>query len=188
MPAIHACPLPGDSLLAAHSRPGDHTDCYAIDVPGEVDLSTFVEAFYTSRGFLPELLFLTLVGRGATRAQARRLARAETDRFAAWRVEARTTSELLLQDYLGRTRSWLRAEPLAAGGTRLCFGSGIIRREGRGLGARIERRLFRALLPGHAAYSRVLLGAAVRMLPSGKASCPFTPPPSAPELDRRGRR
>ena len=164
MSVIRACPLPEDSLLARHSRPDDHGDCYTANVPGEVGLEAFVEAFYTSRGFLPERLFLSLVGRGATPTQARRLARAETDRFAAWRVEARTTSELLLQDYLGRTRSWLAVEPLADGATRLCFGSGIIRREGRGLKARLERGLFRALLPGHAAYSWVLLGAAVRGL------------------------
>src|SRR6187399_3075532 len=94
------------------------------------------------------------VGRGASPADARRLAAGESDRFAAWRVEARSERELLLQDWLGRTRSWLAVEPLAGGGTRLCFGSGIIRREGRGLGARVERGLFRALLPGHAVYSR----------------------------------
>lgn len=157
MPAIRACPLPADSLLARHSRPGDHTDCYTVDVPGAVGLEAFVEAFYTSRGFLPERWVLTLVGRGATRADARRLARAETDRFAAWRVEDRTDRELLLQDYLGRTRSWLAVEPLAAGGTRLCFGSGIMWR-GKGDG------LFRALLGFHAVYSRVLLWAAVRGL------------------------
>jgi len=95
---------------------------------------------------------------GAAQA-ARRLVLAESDRFAAWRVEARGERELLLQDWLGRTRSWLMAEPLADGGTRLCFGSGIVRREGRGLEARLERGLFRALLPGRAVYSRALLRA-----------------------------
>jgi AcrR family transcriptional regulator len=161
VPPIRARPLPEASLLARHSRPGDHGDCYTVEVPGAVALEAFVEAFYTSRGFLPERLVLYLVGRGASAADARRLARAETDRFAAWRVEAREPRELLLQDWLGRTRSWLMVEPLAGGRTRLCFGSGIIRREGRGLAARVERGLFRALLPGHAVYSRVLLGAAV---------------------------
>jgi len=157
---IRARSLPGDSLLARHSREGDHTDCYACEVPGAVSLAGFVEAFYGSRAFVPERLVLYLVGRGANPADARRLAHAETDRFAAWRVEARTGRELLLRDGLGRTRSWLMAEPLAGGETRLWFGSGITRREGRGLGARAERGLFRALLPGHAIYSRVLLGAA----------------------------
>lgn len=162
MPAIETRPLPQDSLLARHSAPGDHTDCYAAEVPGAVGLAGLIEAFYTSRGFLPERLFLSLLVRGASKADARALARAETERFAAWRVEARGEHELLLQDYLGRTRSWLRAEPLARGGTRLWFGSGVIRREGQGGGARTERTLFRALLPLHAAYSRVLLGSAVR--------------------------
>ncbi len=156
---IVARPLPPDSLLARHAGPEDHGDCYAAEVPGEVGLAAFVEAFYCSRGFLPERLFLYLLGRGASRADACRLARAETDRFAAWRVIARSEHELLLEDYLARTRSWLSVEPVE-GGTRLCFGSGIMRREGSGFGARIERELFRALLPGHAAYSRVLLRSA----------------------------
>jgi hypothetical protein len=162
MPAIEARPLPPDSLLARHSRAGDHTDCYACDVPGDVVLTAFVEAFYTSRGFLPERLVLYLLGRGATAADARTLARGETTRFAAWRVEARAASELLLIDYLGRTRSWLAVEPLPPGGTRLRFGSGILRREGEAAGDRAERGLFRLLLPFHARYSRLLLSAAAR--------------------------
>ena len=162
MPAIRARPLPPDSLLARHSRPGDHTDCYTIEVPGTVGLAAFVEAFYTSRGLRPERLVLALIGRGADDADARSLAGGEADRFAAWRVEARTERELLLIDFLGRTRSWLAVEPLDGGGTRLCFGSGILRREGDGPGDRAERGLFRALLPGHALYSRLLLGAAAR--------------------------
>ena len=159
-PAIHARPLPPDSLLARHSAPGDHTDCYACEVPGEVALAGFVEALYCSRGFLPERLFLYLLGRGASPADARRLARGESEAFAAWRVLARTERELLLEDWLGRTRSWLMAEPLAGGGTRLCFGSGVMWR-GKG------DRLFRALLPGHAIYSRVLLRAAAGRLVPG---------------------
>jgi hypothetical protein len=157
MPAIEARPLPPDSLLARHSQASDTTDCYACEVPGEVGLEAFVEAFYTSAGFLPERLILGLIGRGARDADARALARGEATRYAAWTVEARTERELLLADYLGHTRSWLMAEPLDGGRTRLCFGSGI---KWRGKGD----RLFRALLPFHAAYSRVLLGAAVRGL------------------------
>jgi hypothetical protein len=155
-------PLPPDSLLARHSRPGDHADCYTIDVPGVVGLEAFVEAFYTSRGFLPERLVLYLVGRGASAADARMLASGGADRFAAWQVEARAERELLLLDYLGRTRSWLGVEPLPPGGTRLHFGSGIIRREGDRTGDRAERGLFRLLLPFHARYSRLLLSAAAR--------------------------
>src|SRR3990170_6794867 len=98
MPAIQARPLPPDSLLARHSRPGDRTDCFTIDVPGTVGLEAFVEAFYTSRGFLPERLVLYLVGRGASAADARALAQGGADRFAAWQVEARATSELLPLD------------------------------------------------------------------------------------------
>ena len=161
--AVRRSPLPQDSLLARHARPGDHTDCYTAEVPEEVGLAALVEAFYCSRGFLPERLVLALVGRGGTRADARALARGEADRFAAWRVLARGERELLLLDVLGRTCSWLAVEPLAAG-TRLCFGTGIIRRDRDRPGARAENAAFDALLPFHAAYARVLLGAAARRL------------------------
>ncbi|HEY6814280.1 MAG TPA: hypothetical protein VI168_01955 [Croceibacterium sp.] len=161
MPAIRARPLPPDSLLARHSRAGDHTDCYACEVPGAVPLAALVEAFYCSRGFLPERLLLYLIGRGASPADARRLARGESEVFAAWRVEARMAEELLLQDFQERTRSWLAVEPLGEGGTRLCFGSGVAWR-GRGDAP------FKALMGFHAAYSRVLLRAAAAGI--GRAS------------------
>ncbi len=143
--------------------PGTTPTATRAEVPGAVALGEFVEAFYCSRAFLPERLFLYLLGGGATLADARRLARGERA-FAAWHVLARTERELLLEDWLGRTRSWLMAEPLADGGTRLCFGSGIMPRDGRELAARAENAAFRALLPGHAAYSWLLLGAAVNGL------------------------
>lgn len=161
--AVRRAPLPEDSLLARHARPGDHTDCYTADVPGEVSLADYVEAFYCSRGFLPERFALALIGRGATSADARALARGDADRFAAWHELARGECEVLLLDFLGRTCSWLAVKPLATG-TRLCFGTGIVRRDGDRPRARAENAAFRALLPFHAGYSRVLLGAAARRL------------------------
>jgi len=157
VPKVGAAPLPSDSLLARHSVAGDHTDCYATEVPRAVTLEEFVSAFYLSFGFVPERLMLYLIGRGGSPADARALAAGETDRFAAWSVEARGEHELLLSDFLGRTRSWLKAQPLANGGTRLHFGSGV-RWRGDGDG------VFRALLGFHAAYSRVLLRAAAQRL------------------------
>jgi hypothetical protein len=162
MSPIRARPLPPGSLLARQCGPRDHGDCYTLDLPHPVALEAYVEAFYTSAGFRPERLVLALIGRGASAAEASALARGETDRFAAWRVEARTEHELLMIDFMGRTRSWLRVEPLDGGATRLHFGSGILSREGERLGDRAERGLFRALLPGHALYSRVLLRSAAR--------------------------
>ena len=40
-------------------------------MPGAVGLAAYVEAFYCSRGFLPERLILYCIGRGATPADAR---------------------------------------------------------------------------------------------------------------------
>jgi hypothetical protein len=165
--AILPRPLPPASLLARHAAPGDHVDCYTVELPRAVGLEEFVTAFYSSVGFLPERLVLALIGRGGTLAEARALARGEASRFAAWRVEARGEHELLLIDYLGRTRSWLMAELLSSGDTRLHFGSGILRRQGDKPRDRLERGLFRALLPFHALYSPVLLGAAARAMRQG---------------------
>jgi hypothetical protein len=157
---IEAAPLPAGSLLALHSAPGDRTDCFTAVVPGHVALEAYVEVFYTSRGFLPERVFLRLLGRGASALEVAALARGESKTFAAWRVEARGERELLLADWLGRTRSWLMVEPLDDGRTRLRFGSGIVGRAG----PRAERALFRLLLPVHAVYSRLLLRAAATRL------------------------
>ena len=129
-----------------------------------VTQAEFIEAFYTTPVFRLERLILRwTVSKPSTDDEARALATGHADSFAAWKVEARTGDQLLLCDFLGRTRSWLMAEPIETTGparTRLHFGSAVIPRGTTRHGqAPLEFR-FRALLGFHKLYSRVLVSSA----------------------------
>jgi len=145
--------LPAGALLQRYRDQGAYTDCFAIDVPGQVAHAAYVEAFYTTAVFKLERLLLALfVARPSRDAEARELASGQRQQFAAWSVEGRAPGQLLMCDYAGSTRSWLMAVP-AGQGTRLYFGSAVVRSRQGGV--------FRALLGFHKLYSRILLRAAV---------------------------
>jgi len=162
--AIRSCELPPDALLGRYRESGAFADCYVTELAGGVSHAEFVEAFFTTRLFKVERLVLrVLASRPSTDVQARRLARGESDTFAAWSVEGRAANQLLLADFTGRTRSWLTT---AAGerGTRLYFGSAVVPSTHPS-----SRRLqlggtFRALLGFHRLYSQALLFCAQRRL------------------------
>jgi hypothetical protein len=148
-----------------YAQAGAYTDCYAADIAKPVSHAAFVEAFYTCRLFKLERLVLALLLRKpSTDEQARALATGIADSFAAWRVEARDADQLLVCDFLGRTRSWLMVGPPgagdAAGGTRLYFGSAVVPIVGKVSGKPTMGFAFKALLGFHRLYSRALLFAA----------------------------
>jgi hypothetical protein len=164
---IAKCPLPPDALLHDHVRNGAYTDCYATDIARRVTHAQYIEAFYTTPAFRLERLLLSwLVSKPSTDTEVRQLADGATDSFAAWHVEGRSTNQLLLCDYRGRTRSWLMTVPDSAGGanTRLYFGSAVVPRRRALAGPATLGIGFRALSGFHKLYSRVLLGAARRRL------------------------
>ena len=74
-------------------------------------------------------------------------------------MEARAPRQLLLCDFLGRTRSWLMSAALDDG-TRLYFGSAVVPKAGA---ADIGRN-YLSLLGAHRLYSRLLLRACARRL------------------------
>lgn len=130
MEGIAPCTLPDTALLQRLRAAGAYTDCYAATARGDIDFARYVEAFYTTRLFKLERAVLSFaVRKPSSDAQARALARGETEAFAAWRVEARAIDQLLLCDYQARTRSWLMREPVN-GGTRLYFGSAVVPKAG----------------------------------------------------------
>jgi hypothetical protein len=163
MAAIVAGILPPGALLARYEG-GGHTDCYTTTTPGKVSQAQYVEAFYTTPLFrLERLILALLVSRPSRDADAARLARGDSETFAAWTVEARTDDQLLLCDYQGLTRSWLMIrEELVCGeqGARLFFGSAVV----PGKGDQVSSSVFKALLGFHQLYSRLLLASAVRRL------------------------
>jgi hypothetical protein len=138
-----------------------------------VALPEFLQAFYTTRLFRAERLVLRLAGFPSDDPQALALATCQTDRFAAWRVEARVADQVLLADVTGHTRSWLMVAPRPDGlpGTRLMFGSAVLAGSRQTLGP-----LFTALLVPHRVYSRLLLAAAARKLARQATGRGFTKP------------
>ncbi len=171
MPALETCPLPDTALLNVYAESeGCYTDCYATEIQAPVTLSQFVTSFYTTRLFKLERFVLKVAAsRPSTDQQARELAEARTDRFAAWTVEQRTATQLLMCDISGRTRSWFMVEPVAGGSvptTRLYFGSAVVSQVDRKTGEPKLGFVFTALLGFHRLYSRALLSAARTRLSS----------------------
>lgn len=162
--SIRSSPLPRDSLLASYETRGAYTDCFATDVAGSVSHEQFVTAFYTTTVFKLERWILRwAVKRPSTDAQAAQLAAGLVREFAAWHVENRAEDQVLLSDFVKRTRSWLMVAPtqtLNGPGTRLYFGSAIVPTESSRTGKPKLGRGFRPLLRFHKIYSVILLHAA----------------------------
>lgn len=162
MPSIQPMPLPPNALLADYAARGAFTDCYAAQVARTVSLAEYVEIFYTGRLFKAERWLLgVFLSAHSTDAEARELALGRRDAFAAWRVEARTSDQVLMCDLAGRTRSWLMVSAAnGRSGTQLVFGSAVVPRVDPATGRASMGLAFRLLLGFHAAYSRALLGSA----------------------------
>ena len=157
----HARPVPDSSFLGAYARLGAYTDCYAVSVPGNYALAPLIEAVYTSPLLkLERWLLAVVLKRPSTDLQARQVALAQAQTFAAWRVEQRSVSEVLLE--AGQTRLWLCVshELSVQPSTTLLFGSAVVpRRPGGPFGW-----VFHALLGFHRLYSRLLLAAAAKRI------------------------
>jgi hypothetical protein len=161
--------LPEDALLTTYRgglRPESWRksgDCFAVSVDRVVSLADFVFAFYTSDVFRIERRMLgVLAGAPSTDAEARQLAAGSDISFAIWRVAERTTTQLLMCDRYGRTRSWFGVVPLDQGRTLLQFGSAVASRSNARTANWARRSLFRVLMKFHVVYSQVLLQAAKR--------------------------
>jgi hypothetical protein len=166
--SIHAYRVPESSFLASYAIDGNYTDSYCTTFAGKVSLAEFVTAFYTTRLFkLERTLLKWAVSKASTDLEAQQMADGLRDSFAAWTVERRNASEILMCDFHGRTRSWLKVEPRPVAGeinTRLVFGSAVVRpRVSRS--PRFPMGLpFYALIGFHKMYSRLLLQAAKNRL------------------------
>lgn len=166
--------LPDDALLRRYADGQAYTDCYATEVFEHLSFANYVTAFYTTRLFkLERWLLATFAKRPSNDEQARALANGDDDHFAAWQVEARQTSQLLLTDFSGRTRSWLAIEPGEAG-TRFYFGSAVVPTGYDKQGHAKMGIVFRALLGFHRLYSVALLKAARRRVLSPAFKCSST--------------
>ena len=172
MPNIYPCEVPLNSLLSRYKGGDAYADCYMVEVSGVITQASFIEAFYTSALFKVERSILThLAHKPAYDADVWQLANGKTVTFSAWNVEAQTSTELLLADFTGRTRSWLMTMPVTKNNqqssTRLYFGSAVVPRSIKGV---LKPKMgwgFYALFGFHRLYSLLLLAAASkRVLPA----------------------
>src|SRR5215203_5055824 len=159
--SIEKCPVPADTLLHKYTKNGSYTDCYSIEVPTQIFFPEYIFAFYTTPLFNLERLILRLtVSKPSTDMQARQLADGISDRFAAWYVEGRGESEILMCDFQGRTRSWLMATSVSkirGVRTRLYFGSAVVPIQNSKTGKPSLGFGVQALLGFHKVYSVLLL-------------------------------
>ncbi|HZJ24444.1 MAG TPA: hypothetical protein VFD54_14090, partial [Anaerolineales bacterium] len=100
------------------------------------------------------------VSKPSTDVQARQLADGKINKFAAWHVEDRSKNELLMCDFLGRTRSWFKIIPVCQTRTQLFFGSAISSSQNPKSGKLSLGFGFRMLLGFHQIYSMLLLHSA----------------------------
>ena len=162
--SIMTAELPAAALLRKYCYDGAYTDCYFTEIPSSIPLAQYVEAFYTTSIFKLERWILThFVAKPSSDVDARRVARAETDGFAAWSVEARAPDQLLMCDFVSRTRSWFMVAPTANGGTRLYFGSAVVPVRSK-TGELTLGSAYLTLMGFHKLYSRILLRAARSLL------------------------
>ena len=169
--AIFEPELPEGALLQPYRRDGSYTDCYCMEMPRAITMAQYVSAFYTTALFKVERRILAVaVRKPSTDQDAQALALGHTSDFAAWRVEGRTGHQLLLCDFLGRTRSWLMVEPMGddpAGPTRLYFGSAVVPKSRSAQGRASFGWAFHALGGFHRLYSKALMRAAHAKLSKG---------------------
>jgi len=158
---VAKCRIPVGGLLSEYNREGAYTDCFTTELPGRFSFDQFVTAFYTTRLFRAERVILKwLVSKPSTDEQLAQLIEGKTKEFAAWSVEAQAENQLLLCDFKGRTRSWLKIECLSeseAVTTRLYFGSAVIRKSEENPSENYPDTSFNLLLGFHTLYSKALL-------------------------------
>ena len=161
MLSIEKCAILPQTLLSKYSLDGMYADSYCTEIKGQISLSVFVFAFYTTRLFKVEQFILAHVAqRPSNDVQAKELADGAINKFAAWNVESRNDNELLMCDILGRTRSWFMVNHLTTGDnkkTHLYFGSAVVPRKDPKTGKTSLGFVFRILLGFHKIYSFLLL-------------------------------
>ncbi|MBL8271632.1 hypothetical protein [Steroidobacter sp.] len=158
--SVATAELPTAALLRKYQHDGAYTDCYFTELKRSISLPDYVEAFYTTWVFKLERWLLThFVSKPSTDEDAKRVAHAQANTFAAWSVEGRAPDQLLMCDFVSKTRSWFMVTQLPGGSTRLYFGSAVVPTRDKA-GKSTLGMTYRVLMGFHKLYSRILLKAA----------------------------
>ena len=141
-----------------------YTDCFTLVLEQRIFLADFVEAFYTTPLFKVERLILCLIGKPSNDKKARELASGLRSDFAAWTVEDRNDNQILLCDFMKKTRSWLMVEiSEVEKQSKLYFGSAVIFQSSETNEVKPPTS-FSLLSRFHVWYSKALLNAAYRRI------------------------
>ncbi len=163
MSSIEKCNAPKDSFLSCYAiETNAYIDSFKTNIPMQVNLETYIQAFYTTRLFkLERLLLKFLASTPSTDHDVNALAANNVQHFALWNVVDRTDKQIFLN--AGRTSSWLCVEP-SRQGTRLYFGSAVATVTDEKTNKSKMGLLFTTLLGFHELYSRALLWSAKKRL------------------------
>ena len=163
MNSIKKCNAPEDSFLFSYATETNaYIDSFTTNIPTQVNLEKYIQAFYTTRLFkLERLLLKYLASAPLTDVDVNALAANNIQHFALWNVVARTDQQIFMN--AGRTSSWLCVASNEKG-TQLYFGSAVKPMIDKQTGERKMGMLFTALLGFHKLYSRALLWSAKKRL------------------------
>jgi len=168
MPKIIETEVPLDALSVGYLKEGAFVDCYYIDIPKEVTLEQYIQAFYTTFLFKVERSVLSLVTFTLAKdSEAVDLSLGKTERYSIWTVEKRKSDQILLCEFTENTRSWLSVKVIKVEGvitTRLYFGSVVIPKSVSENGEGNFGFIFHLLGKFHKVYSKSLLNAAYKKL------------------------
>jgi hypothetical protein len=168
MSNITEAKIPLGSLTNSYANAGAFVDCYYVDIPKEVTLEHYLEAFYTTPLFKVERTLLSVITcKFALDIEAKALSLGHSERYSIWTVEKRISDQIILRDVTKKTRSWLMVQKPSASKsetTRLMFGSVVIPKEITENGQGKFGILFHGLSRFHRRYSRALLNAAYKRL------------------------
>lgn len=163
MTSVDAVTLPTESLLSRYAdHAGAYTDAFKSNVSGQVELQRFLAVFLDTWVFRLERRLLALAGTKGTGSESvKAFAAGDASKFAAWTVEERRDTQVLMK--VGSIRTWLGVTP-SSDQTQLYFGSALLPRRTDSQGNPAPGRVETWLIPFHKLYSRILLSAATRRL------------------------
>lgn len=157
MRSVSTGEIPENGALMSYAlRPGCYTDCYFVDVPGQVVLSDFISTFFNTPLFRVERFILAVVASQPTTIEdVKNISEGKSDRFAVWKVESRDDFQLMMSVGDGPIRSWWMVSPGLNNNeySRIYFGSAVLSTTVDSAGAPKIGAFFRIFLGFHKAYA-----------------------------------
>ena len=168
MSKIIEAEIPSHALSAKYLEEGAFVDCYYIEIPEEITLDKYIEAFYTTPLFKVERTILSIATfKSATDRDAAELSLGKSSSYSIWTVESRKSNQVLLCDFTRKTRSWLMVKTSKNEDSvisRLFFGSVVVPSKVSESGHASFGLLFHLFSRFHLSYSKALLNAAYKKL------------------------